>query len=568
MAAGKLSPRQRMINMMYLVLTALLALNVSKEVLNSFFEVNKGIERTTTNFSLKNGSTYADFDNAVANNPEKFQKVRDQAYSVKTKVDATVLYIQEMKYDLVSKADKGKVYLGSAKDVLDEDGKPIEEKVIEGKKFSELSDAQKRLPIAYLYNKENRDAAGDLFYPNTLEKDKRASVLKKQIEEYRDFLIGLAGNNQTLIDNINLACDVSNRGKGKKLENWETYNFVDMPSVGALTILSKIQSDLRNLEADMIEYLKRDIDAKTLKFDDAKGVAIPQSNFVLSGDVFEADIFITAMNKNQNPEIYIGEYDTINDKPSGGTKIDVQNGVGVFQTRTSGEGPKKWGGIIKLQTEQGPKFYPFKGEYLVASKQAVASPTNMNVLYVAVDNPIKVAVAGYSAAQVTAETKNGTIRVVDKNNGQWIVNPTKRNDKNSPVVDLYVTVDGKRKLMGSVDFKVKDVPAPVPKAAKIEKKAVSKGELKAAQMLIAEMKDFYFDRNALSFKIVSYRMNYTSPKGSFPIEVKGTRFTDQVLDAINNAVVGSTVSFTDIKAKRTGVSGLRDLGDVVYTIKN
>ena len=87
-------------------------------------------------------------------------------------------------------------------------------------------------------------------------------------------------------------------------------------------------------------------------------------------------------------------------------------------------------------------------------------------------------------------------------------------------------------------------------------------------MLTAEMKDFYFDRNALSFKIVSYRMNYTSPKGSFPIEVKGTRFTDQVLDAINNAVVGSTVSFTDIKAKRTGVSGVRDLGDVVYTIKN
>ena len=108
MASGKLSPRQKMINMMYLVLTALLALNVSKEVLNSFFEVNKGIERTTNNFSLKNGSTYADFDNAVANNPEKFQKVRDKAYSVKTKVDATVLYIQEMKYDLVSKSDTRK----------------------------------------------------------------------------------------------------------------------------------------------------------------------------------------------------------------------------------------------------------------------------------------------------------------------------------------------------------------------------------------------------------------------------------------------------------------------------
>ena len=81
MASGKQTPRQKMINMMYLVLTALLALNVSKEVLNSFFEVNRGIERTTSNFNSKNGDTYFAFDNAVINNPEKYQEVRDKAYS-------------------------------------------------------------------------------------------------------------------------------------------------------------------------------------------------------------------------------------------------------------------------------------------------------------------------------------------------------------------------------------------------------------------------------------------------------------------------------------------------------
>ena len=64
MAGGRLTPRQKMINMMYLVLTALLALNVSKEVLQSFFEVNKGIERTTTSFDSKNQETYFAFDNA------------------------------------------------------------------------------------------------------------------------------------------------------------------------------------------------------------------------------------------------------------------------------------------------------------------------------------------------------------------------------------------------------------------------------------------------------------------------------------------------------------------------
>ena len=138
MAGGNLSPRQKMINMMYLVLTALLALNVSKEVLNSFFEVNKGIERTTNNFNTKNGSTYADFDNAAVNNPEKYQTVRDKAYTVKTKADETVVFIQEMKYDLVASSDKNIVFLGTLNDNLDEEGVLADEKAIVNIKFSEL----------------------------------------------------------------------------------------------------------------------------------------------------------------------------------------------------------------------------------------------------------------------------------------------------------------------------------------------------------------------------------------------------------------------------------------------
>ena len=121
MAAGKLSPRQKMINMMYLVLTALLALNVSKEVLNSFFEVNLGIERSTTNFNAKNGDTYAAFDAAAELNKVKAGPFRDQAYEVKANADELVEFIQEMKYNLVLAADN-KVYLGSQLELKDEDG--------------------------------------------------------------------------------------------------------------------------------------------------------------------------------------------------------------------------------------------------------------------------------------------------------------------------------------------------------------------------------------------------------------------------------------------------------------
>ena len=212
----------------------------------------------------------------------------------------------------MSKVDDGKVYLGSSQDVLDEDGKPVEQKAIMDKDFEKLTDEQKIMPIAVLQRKDDRDAAGDLFVPKHLGKKKqRAAVLKSKIEDYRDFVISLAGNNQNLIDKINIICDVSDRGSGNKKQSWEIYNFVDMPSVGALTILSKIQLDLRNIEADVIDFLKINIDAKSLKFTSAEGIQIPQSNFVLRGDPFRAEIFITAMNENQNPDVYVGDYDSL-----------------------------------------------------------------------------------------------------------------------------------------------------------------------------------------------------------------------------------------------------------------
>ena len=120
MAGAKMSPRQRMINMMYLVLTALLALNVSKEVLESFFEVNKGIERTTANFKDKNKTTYRDFANAAKNNPEKYKKVADKAFKVQKRANAIVESIQKMKYELVLKVDK-KVYLGEIDEIIVQD---------------------------------------------------------------------------------------------------------------------------------------------------------------------------------------------------------------------------------------------------------------------------------------------------------------------------------------------------------------------------------------------------------------------------------------------------------------
>ncbi len=570
MAEKKLSPRQRMINMMYLVLTALLALNVSKEVLQSFFEVNKGIERTTTNFNLKNEETYSAFDNAAENNPAKYQEVKAKAYAVRKIAGEVTMYIQEMKYDLVSSSDGGEVYLGLAIDILDKDGKPIEEKAYIDKKFKELPAPHKFLPIGWLKNKSDRDASGDLFFPKLGER--RASVLKSKIEEYKALLIQNANDETSLIANINLVCDVSNKGSGKKLQTWEEYNFVDMPSVGALTILSKIQSDLRNIEADVINYLKRDIDSKSLKFSSAEGIQIPKTNFVLRGDSFRAEIFITAKNENQNPDIYVGEYDSL-----GGGKyemrgtvdtIKVVNGKGIFTTRTTSEGLKKWGGLIAMKTENGTKMYPFSGEYLVAAKTAVVSPTKMNILYLEVDNPLKISVPGYTAGEISAVINNGKISPVKKTLGEYSARPSK---KGKALVSLYANVDGRRTKMGDMPFRVKQVPPPKAKvrfALNVNgTMVIEKMRMVNAGGLEAELKDFDF--KGINYMITSYHLSGMYKGEQQHQDVKGPEFSKQMLGIIRNTKAGNTITISSIKARRTDTKGTaeRDLDPLVLTIK-
>ncbi|MAJ89790.1 MAG: hypothetical protein CMD08_00725 [Flavobacteriales bacterium] len=578
MAAGNLSPRQKMINMMYLVLTALLALNVSKEVLNSFFEVNKGIERTTTNFKFKNAETYSAFDNAADNNPEKYKEVRDLVYSLKSESDDIILYIQQMKYNLVNEAD-GKVCLGNSLEVLDENGKPKDGTEIEGKTFAELTNSQKLSPIAYLNAKSDRYASSQLFLDKKVPKSKQiAYLLADRIENFRDKLIQAVTDNTNLVNTINQVCDVSPKIKsGGGTEDWETYNFNDMPAVGALTILSKIQSDLRNTEADVIDYLKQSIDAKSLKFGSAEGVQISKTNFVLKGDSFRSTIFIAAKQEGQDPEIFVGEFDSLS---SGGyemkgvegidyERVQVVNGKGMFTTRTKSEGIKNWGGLIVTKTETGDKYYPFSGEYLVAAKSAVVSPIKMNILYSGLEsiggNPIQVSVPGYSPSEITASMTNGTLKVKNKSKG--IYNAFPRSDKRESIITLFVNADGKRTSMGKVKFRIRKTPPPTPVIDAVKNGVCDRSILKTA-IVRASLDDFLFD--GLKYKVTSFKLS-GSYKGSPASDEQrgGMGFTKKMQTIIANAASGSTINITNVRAQLIGSKRPPEAvkGDLVIEIK-
>jgi len=573
MAGGNLSPRQRMINMMYLVLTALLALNVSKEVLNSFFEVNLGIERSTTNFNAKNGDTYAAFDAAAELNKVKAGPFRDQAYEVKANADELVEFIQEMKYNLVLAADK-EVYLGSQLELKDEDGDLLEDKAIITP-WDELSDAEKKMTIGNLSVKDDRHASGDLFY-SAKRKKNIATDLKNNLISYKNSLLSISEGNESLIKSINETCNYDDKKvKGKK-QLWEEYNFYDMPSVGALTLLSKMQSDVRNTEADVITMLRENIDATSLKFTTAEGIQIPQSNFVLKGDSFRAQIFISAKDTTQDPMIYVGEYDSLgngNYQMKGTEGVDynavkVLNGKGIFSERASSEGMQKWGGLIAMKTANGTKMYPFNGEYLVAAKTAVVSPTNMNILYLEVDNPLKISVPGYTAGEISAVISNGKVSATKKSLGEYSARPSK---KGKALVTLYANVEGKRTKMGDMVFRVKEVPPP---KAKVQFAISANGVLVIDKMkmvnaggLGAELKDFDF--KGVRYVITSYRLSGVYKGEQMKEDTKGPQFTSKMINIIKNTKSGNAITISNIKAKRVDAknTAVRVLDPLVIEIK-
>ena len=574
MAGGKVSPRQKMINMMYLVLTALLALNVSKEVLNSFFEVNLGIERSTTNFNAKNGDTYAAFDAAAELNKVKAGPFRDQAYEVKAKADELVEFIQEMKYNLVLATDN-KVYLGSQLELKDEDGDFLEDKAITTP-WNELSHVEKKMTIGNLSVKDDRHASGDLFY-SAKRKKNIASDLKEKTLLYKDFILNISDGNDGLIDNINETHNLSDKkGKGGKAQKWEHYNFYDMPAVGALTLLSKMQSDVRNTEADIINMLRENIDANSLKFTSAEGIQIPQSNFVLRGDSFRAQIFISAKDTTQDPMIYVGEYDSLgngNYQMKGTEGVDynavkVLNGKGIFSERASSEGMQKWGGLIAMKTANGTKMYPFNGEYLVAAKTAVVSPTNMNILYLEVDNPLKISVPGYTAGEISAVISNGKVSATKKSLGEYSARPSK---KGKALVTLYANVEGKRTKMGDMVFRVKEVPPP---KAKVQFAISANGVLVIDKMkmvnaggLGAELKDFDF--KGVRYVITSYRLSGVYKGEQMKEDTKGPQFTSKMINIIKNTKSGNAITISNIKAKRVDAknTAVRVLDPLVIEIK-
>lgn len=542
MAGNNLSPRQKMIGMMYLVLTALLALNVSKEVLNAFQNVNGGIERTTKNFNSKNEEVYNQFLLAAETNPSKAGPWKDKAFSVKQKSDSIVSFIQKLKYEIVLAADKEVTLLGVKE--------PIKSA------YEDLSNDYKNLLMVDIQKMSNREKAGEIMIIQG-----NGELVKQSLINYRDYLLTLT-NGTSISNSLIKTFDFNDITNKKNIsESWVNYNFNDMPLVAAITLLSKIQADVRNAESDAIKHLQKEIDAGSLKFTSAEAIHIPRSNYVFLGDSFTADVFLAAKDSTQNPVIYVGEYELDengmykmvgNDYDS----IPVRGGKGKFAVKTRKQGYQKWSGLIGMKTDEGLKMYPFDGEYQVAAQSFVVSPTKMNVLYLLGDmgNPVDVSVPGVSKDKIRVSCDNGIIKKVGNS---WEVFPKK---PGKAKISVSAEIQGKVRTMGVMEFRVKRPPKPVAKINIADKNnQIQKDQFSSRNFkVIALLEGFDFD---IKNTVVGFSIECLYKGDLYDYTVKSNRPSDEMKEFVGFLPVGSVVTLFNIKSKDPS-GKISDLGSI------
>ncbi|MEC8273215.1 MAG: GldM family protein, partial [Bacteroidota bacterium] len=502
--------------------------------------------KTTKNFSLKNDDIYNEFNLAAETNPTKAGPWKEKAFSIKSKSDSIVQMIQNLKFSLVMLAEN-KVTLEGEN--LDTDGKPQPLKDIT---FNDLTDSQKSKNIINIKKKKDRLAAG-----NFLVKEPNGQILVDNLESFRDYSLSLIEDDflkNAISETLSFEVEKVDVGAKKSDQTWLERNFFDMPLVAAVTLLSKVQTDVRNTESDVISYLKQEIDAGSLKFTSADAIQIANSNYVFLGDSFKADVFLAAKDTTQNPVIYVGDYEVDEDGKyrmvGSYDSIPVVSGKGKFAVKATSEGYKKWGGLISMRTDAGTKTYPFNGEYQVAKTSLVVSPTKMNVFYIlasfplkdnALGNPIDVSVPGIPKDKLSVSCNNGTVKKVG---GGWEVFPKK---PGTAKISVTAEIDGKRKNMGSLEYRVMRTPKPEPKfLGQINNKVKKSQLLSGNAKLYAQLENFIFD---IKYTITSFSVDVNQRGYQVTKYAKGNKVTDEMKTAFESLQVGSVIYFNNISCK-------------------
>jgi len=545
MASGKETPRQKMIGMMYLVLTALLALNVSKEAVEAFKRVDEGLSKTTANFMEKNNSVYADFTTKSIANPKKSAPWVAKAKGVQSRANELFDYMTALKVEIVTKTEG-------------EDSEAVVDGKVDTEQIQKIDDLN--VPSEVMIGANNNGKAFDL---------------KAALVDYREFLLEQIGDNHPNVTHSienSLETDDVKQLDGTTAQ-WEMYNFQALPLVAVVTILSKFQNDVRNAEADALDFFYNQIGAADIRVNKL----VPQvmgTNSVMQGNSYEAKVFIAAMDSTARPTIQVGPYRSVKNA-DGTTSYEMtgtsqtltidDSGMGIYKVKPSGLGEKSWGGLIKVKAPDGSEVaYPFEQSYSVVPPNVVVSPTAMNVFYTGVDNPVDISVPGVDQSKISVSMSNGRIRKGKhpRFRGSYIVNPTRvGTDAN---ITISAEVNGQKRTFAPVKFRVKPVPPPVAKVAGKKGGAIQLNVLKAQRGVAAELENFDFD---IRWTVTSFRVSINDKGYTIDRDSNSNTFTPAQKQLFNQLRKNDQLVLQDIKAKGPDGKIVRLDGAIVFKIQ-
>lgn len=490
-----ISPRQKMINLMYVVLMALLAMNVSTEVLNGFSIVEEGLNRSTDNVFKENIRIYDDFEAQMKSNPQKTRTWYEKAKMVKKMSDELYYFAEQLKCAIVKEAD------GEEGDVNN------------------------------IENKENLEAAAQVMLSPGKGKGPK---LQKMIEDYRYNMSNMLNDERLKeIINSNLNTDVSEKARALG-KNWQEYMFENMPVAAAVTLLSKLQNDVRYAEGEVLHTLISNVDVKDIRVNKLSAFVIPNAQTIVRGDRFSAKIVMAAIDTTQQPKIYIG-----------GREVNLQNNTYEFTAGKTGDFTLN--GYMTMMDGNGDVIRrDFSQKYTVVDPSATVSADLMNVLYAGYTNPISVSIPGVPLNKVSATMSGGTFTPVGP--GKYIAKPAAVGKDVTITVSSLLT--GKPQQMGQFTFRVRKLPDPTPYIqvgdSRFKGGGLAKGSLLGATGIKAAIDDGLLD---IEFKVTGFEAIFFDNMGNaIPIVSNGAAFSARQMETFRKLSRSKRFYISRIKA--------------------
>lgn len=538
-------PRQLMINLMYLVLTAMLALNVSAEVINAFFKIDKGLKTTNDILGQSNESVIKSMEKAVEKRPDDKPLV-GFAKEAKQVTGDFYAYVASVKAELEKIAGGVFVKPGETGGTVTEDaskwGKPVKykDKEIPQRLFVDGNPQG-------LGDESPYEAQGPLLKAKALETRKKLEEILNKAQKSNPIIT--PEGVKDVIAKLSLSIDEESAKEAGK--EWSDFTFGHMPVAAVYPMLTKFQTDAKNSEAAIITFLASKIGGTVLEFDQFQPVAAAEKGYVISGEPFKADIFLSASSKQASYSVRVN-----------GSSLSVKDGVAKYSTTTGSTGEQTYKVDISLKNPFTNKTDNFTKsfKYEVGRRSVTVSADKMNVFYIGVDNPVSVVAAGVSSNALRASCSGSGCNMTGGNG--------KYNVKVSSQGTATITVSGGGLQATNFEYRAKRIPDPIAivgggptKRGGVMPAGTFRGQLGVGAVL----ENFDFDATC---QIQSYELTRV-PNRADPVTERSTsaRFGGRVMTLVEMAKPGDTYYIDDIKARCPGDGAGRPIGSLVFKIK-